>query len=58
MDQPLRRSRRLAGLPPDYSFTEDQPRVNVKKEVLAASFTGTLIGMVVMTGAVVFALWN
>ena len=58
----LRRSRRLAGLPPLLDGLEQQQptrSVDVQKEIAKAGFTSTLIGAVVVTSAVVFmTLWN
>lgn len=53
-----RRSRRLAGLSPE--VLDDMPvkSMNVQKELVTAGFFGTLFSIVVLSGAVVFALWK
>jgi hypothetical protein len=54
----LRRSRRLAGLSPEVVNDMSVCRVNVQKDISIVSFFGTMVSIVIFSGALVFALWN
>lgn len=53
-----RRSRRLAGLSPE--VLDDMPvkSLNVQKELATAGFFGTIVSVVIFSGALVFTLWK